>query len=272
MSRLPNKYWFIYVTVVIAVLFSFGHGMAASGTLHAASLASLEKRIAAANVDDWRFVFLGDSRGNDEKFKEALRRAAEFDPLFILHGGDIAEKGTAAELLHFMKVVHEVSGLPPLFIVRGNHETDVGLYEKIIGPLNFTLDSQRLGFRLVAVDNAGYALKEKELAYLATMLDQSRPIQVVSMHIPPLTDRWSKHSFTEGKNELVSLMADRKVRLGLFSHIHQFDNDVIKGIPCIVSGGAGASLTWFGYSGEAAYHIVVVEVKMGKVSYRVVRL
>jgi Icc-related predicted phosphoesterase len=124
----------------------------------------------------------------------------------------------------------------------------------------------------VAVDNADYVLREKELNYLASALDQNRPVQIVSMHIPPMTERWSRHSFAKGKKELIDLMVERKVKLGLFAHIHLYDKDVINGIPCIISGGAGATLTWLGYSGEAAYHIVVVEVKKGKVSYRVVRL
>ena len=36
----------------------------------------------------------------------------------------------------------------------------------------------------------------------------------------------------------------------------------------VISGGAGAQLSWW-YSGSAKYHIIVVEVKKGKVSYRV---
>jgi Icc-related predicted phosphoesterase len=233
---------------------------------------SFEKHVASANTENWRFVFLGDNRGNDEKFKKALRMAAEFDPLFILHGGDVAEKGTATELAHFLDTVHAVTDLPPLFIVRGNHETNINLYEKTIGPRNFTLDSQRLGFRLVAVDNADYALKEQELSYLAKMLDTSRPVQVISMHIPPMTERWSRHSFSKGKDALINLMTEQKVELGLFAHIHLYDKQDINGIPCIISGGAGAPLAWLGYAGDALYHIVVVEVKKGKVTYKVVQL
>jgi Icc-related predicted phosphoesterase len=272
MKVFPKKDWFIYISIVIVMLFSCGHGFAASGTLHSSSMEALEKRVATANPDEWRFVFLGDNRGNDGTFKEALQRAKEFDPLFILHGGDIAERGTADELAHFIKTVSEVPNLPPLFIVRGNHEINVNLFENTIGPRNFTIDNPRLGFRMVAVDNADYSLKEKEIDYLSKALDQKRPIQLVSMHIPPKTERWSKHSFEKGKNELIRLMVERKVKLGLFAHIHLYDKDEINGIPCIISGGAGAQLTWFGYTGEATYHIVVVEVNKGIVSYQIVRL
>jgi Icc-related predicted phosphoesterase len=91
------------------------------------------------------------------------------------------------------------------------------------------------------------------------------------MHIPPKTDRWPKHSFDKGKDEVLTLMTERKVKMGLFAHIHLFDADMIKGIPCIISGGAGAQLAWYGYAGDAMYHLVIVDVVKGKVSYRVER-
>ena len=236
-----------------------------------AALQGFETRAAVADPDHWRFVFLGDNRGNDSKFKEILERARELQPVFILHGGDIVERGTAEELRHFLETVRSVKGLPPLFVVRGNHEGNAGLFEQTIGPRNFTLDSQRLGLRLVAVDNADYTLRERELKYLKDHLDGTRQVQIVAMHIPPTTNRWPKHSFSKGSAELLSLMESRKVKMGLFAHIHLFDKDSYKGIPLIVSGGAGSQLAWYGYSGEAVYHLVVVEVNKGKVTYRVER-
>jgi predicted phosphodiesterase len=244
---------------------------AETATLFAESMKTFEARAASVDADGWRFVFLGDNRGNDGKFREILQRAKDLDPLFIVHGGDIAETGTAGELSHFLDVVKSVPGLPPLFVVRGNHESNASLFEKLIGPLDFVLDSRRLGLRLVAVDNSNYVVSKKEFAFLSGNLDQKRRNQFVSMHIPPKTERWPRHSFEKGKNELLTLMADRKVTMGLFAHIHLFDEEVIRGIPCIISGGAGAQLAWFGYAGDARYHLVIVDVVKGKVSYRVER-
>ena len=240
--------------------------------LHDMSLKTFETQAASVQPDDWCFVFLGDNRGNDQKFEEILKRATALKPLFILDGGDIVESGTADELSHFMRIVRQQKDLPPIFIVRGNHEGNQELFEQKIGPRDYTIDSQRLGFRLVVVDNAGYSLKDKELAFLKSKLDQSRKLQFVAMHIPPKTERWPRHTFEKGSKALIRLMTERKVTMGLFSHIHLFDKDEINGIPLIISGGAGASLTWFLYPGDADYHFVVVEFKKGKVSYRVVRL
>jgi Icc-related predicted phosphoesterase len=272
MSKKMSGMLILSVGAVALLLFFLGTACAATKTLHSEALVSFNKRAAAANPDDWCFVFMGDNRGNDGKFREALQLAARFEPLFILHGGDIVERGTADELAHFLDTVRSLPGLPPLFVVRGNHELNASLFEQLIGPRNFTLDNPRLGFRLVGVDNADNSLKEKELAFLGKMLDGRLPNQFVTMHVPPKTGRWSKHSFEKGKDELLRLLAERKVKLGLFAHIHLFDQDVINGVPCIISGGAGATLSYFGYNGTAKYHIVVVEVKKGKVSYRVEKL
>lgn len=238
-------------------------------TLFSESMKALESRFKTADANKWSFVFMGDNRGNDRKFKEILQRVKDINPLFILHGGDIVESGTDPELSHFLDMVKSVKELPPLFVVRGNHEANADLFEKMIGPRSFVIDSQKLGLRLVAVDNSNYALSERELSFLSINLDHKRQNQIVSMHIPPKTDRWPRHSFDKGKNELFKLMSDRNVRMGLFAHIHLFDKEMIKEIPYIISGGAGAQLSWFGYSGDAIYHYVIVEVTRGKLTYRV---
>jgi predicted phosphodiesterase len=261
----------LFVTLVMLLGVAGISVSAETAPLFAESMKTFEARAASVDADGWRFVFLGDNRGNDGKFREILQRAKDLDPLFIVHGGDIAETGTAGELSHFLDVVKSVPGLPPLFVVRGNHETDAALFEKMIGPLDFVVDSQRLGLRLVAVDNSNYVVSKKGFAFLSGNLDQKRRNQFVSMHIPPKTERWPRHSFEKGKNELLTLMADRKVTMGLFAHIHLFDEEVIRGIPCVISGGAGAQLAWFGYAGDAMYHLVIVDVVKGKVSYRVER-
>jgi 3',5'-cyclic-AMP phosphodiesterase len=272
MMFLPAHIFRLLIVTLVMLLGVAGISVSAEpAALFAESMKTFEARAASVDADGWRFVFLGDNRGNDGKFREILQRAKDLDPLFIVHGGDIAETGTAGELSHFLDVVKSVQGLPPLFVVRGNHEMNASLFEKMIGPLDFAIDSRRLGLRLVAVDNSNYVVSKEGFAFLAGNLDQKRRNQFVSMHIPPRTERWPRHSFEKGKNELLTLMADRKVTMGLFAHIHLFDEEVIRGIPCIISGGAGAQLAWFGYAGDARYHLVIVDVVKGKVSYRVER-
>ncbi|MCX5903541.1 MAG: hypothetical protein NTV89_08740 [Proteobacteria bacterium] len=52
-------------------------------------------------------MVLGDSRDNDITYKQSLTLAAQFNPLFILHTGDISNTGNKKELDHFLSLVED---------------------------------------------------------------------------------------------------------------------------------------------------------------------
>ena len=86
------------------------------------------------------------------------------------------------------------------------------------------------------------------------------------MHVPPKIQRWdNEHSFSEGMDALVRILAEKKVAAAFFSHMHLYDETTVQGIRYILTAGAGAPLRNPGY-GESVYHIVVVTVKKGVVS------
>src|SRR5512138_2616563 len=155
------------LTAVVLILLPV---VAEAETLFDRSLRQLTSRAAQVTADDFSFVVLGDSRGNDKIFTAVLRRAAAFKPLFILHCGDLAENGTRAELDHVLQLLERSLPGQPMFVVKGNHERDMALFEEMIGPRNFSIDISRLGFKLVAVDNSRYSLAREELAYLRRQL------------------------------------------------------------------------------------------------------
>src|SRR5476651_787091 len=108
----PLHIFRLFIITLVMLLGVAGlNASAETAPLFAESMKTFEARAASADADGWRFVFLGDNRGNDSKFKEILQRAKELDPLFIVHGGDIVENGTAGELSHFLDVVRSVKGL-----------------------------------------------------------------------------------------------------------------------------------------------------------------
>lgn len=241
-----------------------------AATLYEHSLPLLEARGAKTSPRDFTFVVLGDSRGNDAVFRRSLALAATFSPLFVLHGGDVGDAGSAAELERFLALVSQEVPAIPLFVVAGNHERDQKLFRAKIGPLDYTLTVPRLGLKLVVLDNSRYALKPAQLDYLRGELAGNRGTSFVAMHIPPKTARWSGHSFTDGAADLIRIMTDGKVATAFFAHIHLYDEDRLGGVPCIISGGAGAVLDKARLAGTPVYHIVVVTVKDGVVSSRMV--
>lgn len=244
---------------------------APAATLYERSREMLAVKAEKALPAEYTFVVLGDSRDNDGVFRKTLALARGFSPLFILHTGDYSSGGTAAESEHFLALLREEVPDIPCFVVLGNHERP-SVFEKVIGPRHFTLDLPRLGLRLVAVDNAGNALETSELGYLRDQLKTRRPATFVTMHVPPRTNRWSWHSFTDGAENLTQLLAEDHVSMAFFGHVHIYDRAEIRGIPCIITGGAGAPLTAIGFPGEAVHHLTVVRVKDGRVSATMVPL
>jgi 3',5'-cyclic-AMP phosphodiesterase len=238
-----------------------------AGTLYQHSLRLLNQRGAMAAASDFTFVVLGDSRDGDAVFAKGLQLARSFSPLFILHGGDYSRGGGEAETAHFLKLVKENIPEIPLFVVMGNHENRE-VFTREIGPLHFTLRSKRLGLALVAVDNSDDILTAPELEYLRSQLSASGKNRFVAMHVPPRTERWSWHSFTEGEEELKRILAKERVQGAFFSHVHLFDSATYGGVPAFITGGAGAPLVTMGFPGDPVNHILVVRVKNGKASFR----
>jgi len=242
-----------------------------AATLYERSLQKFQAKAEKASSKEFVFVVLGDSRDNDKIYKKSLALAAQFNPLFILHTGDISNTGSKKELDHFLSLSEDTIPDIPLFVVFGNHELHDGkkLFEQTIGPLNYIFESAKLNIKTIVLDNAEYSLKPDQLNYLSSQLLNRRVFTFVALHIPPKTRRWTWHSFSDGADDLMQILSAGKVSLSFFGHIHQCDEDEIKGVKCIVSGGAGAPLNRFFLPGKPVYHIIVVKVKDGTVSYTV---
>ena len=259
------------ILLSVAVLFLFWTIDAGAATLYEQSLEKFQAKIEHASRAGFTFVVLGDSRGNDGIFKKALALAGTYNPLFILHGGDYSEKGSAQETDHFLALVKESIPDVPLFVVVGNHENRKVFAEKI-GPSNFSLESAELALKVIVVDNAGYALKKPEWNYLNSQLATKRESTFVAMHIPPKTKRWKWHTFSTGAEELENALAEHGVKAVFYFHVHLYDRDEIKGVPSIITAGAGAPLTALGFPGEPVYHIVLVRVVNGTVTTEMLKL
>ncbi|MHB8909860.1 MAG: metallophosphoesterase family protein [Syntrophales bacterium] len=259
------------IILCTALLFLGGTVDAHAATLYERSLEKLRVGIERVSPADFTFVVLGDSRDDDNTFKKTLTLAKTYNPLFILHGGDYSGKGTDKETDHFLALVDGAVPDVPFFVVFGNHENRKIFAEKI-GPLNFSIDSALLGLRVIAVDNARYALKTPEMDYLKGQLAAKRENTFVAMHVPPKTARWSWHTFSDGAAELQDALAAHGVKTAFYFHVHLYDRDEIQGLPSIISAGAGAPLVSFGFPGEPVYHIVVVRVKGGTVTTEMVRV
>ena len=259
------------IILSMAVLFLVWTANAHGASLYERSLEKLQAGIEHVSPADFTFVVLGDSRDNDSISKKALALAKTYNPLFILHGGDYSSKGSDKETDHFLALVNDSIPDVPIFVVMGNHENRK-VFAKKIGPINFSLDSAGLKLRVIAVDNASYVLKNSELDYLKSQLATKRENTFVAMHIPPKTERWNWHTFSNGAAELENALAENGVKAAFYFHIHLYARDEIKGVPSIIAAGAGAPLVTFGFPGEPVYNIVVVRVENGTVTTKMVQV
>jgi 3',5'-cyclic-AMP phosphodiesterase len=259
------------VILSVAALFLVWPANVCAASLYERSLARLQAGIEHASPADFSFVVLGDSRGNDAIFNKALALARSHNPLFILHGGDYSDHGSNQETDHFLTLVNGSVPDVPLFVVLGNHENREVFAEKI-GPAHFSLDSARLNLRVIAVDNAGDALKTPERSYLVSELAAKRENTFVAMHVPPKTKSWNWHTFSEGAVELENALAEHGVKAAFYFHVHLYARDEIKGVLSIITAGAGAPLIRAGFPGEPVYHFVLVRVKNGAVTTEMVKV
>ena len=63
-----------------------------------------------------------------------------------------------------------------------------------------------------------------------------------------------------------------KVAAAFYGHVHLYDRDVLDGVEQIITGGAGAPLITSGFPGSPLHHIIVVQVKDGAVSCRMIEV
>ena len=279
---MPRRCHLIFLLVLPLIVLGIAWPLASySSTLYERSLQKLESNLQTTLPDDFMFVVLGDSRDNDEIFKKILSAAGKLRPLFILHGGDTVFTGREKKFNHFLDIAESVLPDTPIFVVIGNHDLTNNvksphgkqIFQEKIGPLNYVLDLKKLGMRIVALDNSLYELTPAQLQYLEEHLTSKRKYKFVIMHIPPESQKWQhNHCFTKGADRLKQIMSEQKVSAAFFSHLHLYDQDEVKGVKYIITGGAAAPLHINIPFGEHSYHFIVVRVKDGKVATEVIRI
>ena len=247
----------------------------------------------------FKFVVMADSRvGHDTNAKEilvkALKMAAEYDPLFILHGGDIVWSGNNDSFAYFLTIINQIPELDdiPIFVVVGNHEKshmaidkkNFHDFKKLIGPLNFAICLPKQQLTLCGIDTADYRVSPNILSRLNYSLEcYDQPIKFIFTHIPPYAGSYKNlqefsnifhppyrsGTLIDGTSELLEILSNHNVTMGFSGHIHAYIPTIIDlpyyvepnpitgraAIPWIVTGGAGAEIIP-GYS----FHFVVITV------------
>lgn len=247
------------------------------------------------NPQNYNIVYMGDSWVGEKGytsnviFESAMEEALKYNPLLVIHGGDLVFNGEQNNFDFFKNFKNKIAPDLPFFVAVGNHDMDkpltgdaaVANFKEQIGPLHFTLNIPKYRFTLISLDSlnnheySNYGLSDAELQYLSDNLQQHYQNTFVAMHVPPRTKRWIPEPgddtfFTLGSNVFFEEVEDQ-ISAALVSHIHAFETTKYRHTRLFLSGGGGAALLK-----EEMFHILVINIetqsyhKKSKVSFSVV--
>lgn len=202
--------------------------------------------VAAPDQDSrapFRFALLSDVQEAIDRVADVYDKVNELkDVRFLLGAGDLTEQGTRAELERFQRELLRLQ--VPYFTTLGNHElgTNPVVYYEYFGRGNFQFRFHGVAFTLL--DDASASLDPTAFEWLDGWLRAARDdVHVVAMHIPPIDPIGVRNGSWASRNEAAKLLgrlAEGRVDLTLYGHVHSYYSFDNAGIPAFISGGGGA--------------------------------
>ncbi|RYZ09399.1 MAG: metallophosphoesterase [Myxococcales bacterium] len=243
------------------------------------SLPAGETRLAVAagdqnSTEPFRFALLSDVQEAIDRVADVYDKVNELEQVrFLLGAGDLTERGTRAELERFQRELLRLR--VPYFTTLGNHELGTGpvLYYEYFGRGNFQFRFHRVAFTLL--DDASASLDPTAFEWLEDWLATARnDVHVVAMHIPPIDPIGVRNGSWASRSEAAKLLgrlAEGRVDLTLYGHVHSYYSFDNAGIPAFISGGGGAIPERFDRIGR---HVMLftAEHGVGITSRQVVRV
>ncbi|MFY0562975.1 metallophosphoesterase family protein [Archangium lansingense] len=208
----------------------------------------------------FRFAALADVQEALPRVGDIYRRI-NADPTlrFIYFSGDLTQRGSVAELEEFQSRLLE--SRIPLFATLGNHEliTPDPRYHEYFGRGNLHFTFHGAHFTMIDSGNGSLDPRAEEMldAWLAAGRDS---VHILGTHIPIVDPIGVRNGAFASRNEAAALLAklaNGKLDLTLYGHVHSYYSFSNAGIPSFISGGGGAIPEQFDGVGR---HFLAVEV------------
>lgn len=222
----------------------------------------------------FQFGLLSDIQEAIDKVQDIYAKInAQPDVRFVVGAGDLTSAGTRAQLERFQAELLRLK--VPYFATLGNHElgTSPDLFHEYFGRGNLHFRFHGVAFTLL--DDGSASIDPLAYDWLDGWLAESkRDVHVVAMHIPPLDPFGVRNGCMASRGEAAKLLgrlAEGRVDVTLYGHIHsyyEFDN---AGIPAFISGGGGAIPERFDGIGRH-FMLFTADPKLGITSHEVVRV
>lgn len=200
------------------------------------------------------FIAIGDTQdkgprdtSGSEIFALLIQQINELQPDFVIHLGDVSDRGTAFELDRFDSLIAELEA--PIVTVAGNHDTKSRrklFGERYVAPnpstelMDYSFDYG--GVRFIILDNSEYYLSKAQLEWLEQQL-QTPKRKIVAMHCPPDYGRWKDLGGMYSPEPLMHLMKTYEVALVYCGHIHLHNSMKVAGTKYVISGCGGGTLS-----------------------------
>jgi predicted phosphodiesterase len=230
----------------------------------------------------FRYVVMGDNRSQPKLWSSIVKHIDRLvpKPAFVIHVGDIVEKGYAQQYRDYYIPAVLATDIP-FFVAIGNHDDSTDSkareYRYLFGEkaLNYYFDYGKA--RFIFTDNVTNVQKYKDtLKWLDKTLigtpDGYR--KYVAAHKPPKNiKKWSYHALgTQESKDFTDLMGKHNVSEVYIGHIHAYSTARYNGINYTVSGGGGATLHGrFGPLGSVHHYVICDFMANGTVRQQVVR-
>jgi len=228
----------------------------------------------AAEPEPFRFGLMSDVQEAISDVADVFERVNQVPRLrFLLGAGDLTQQGTREELERFQRELLRLQ--VPYFTTLGNHElgTSATPYHDYFGRGSFQFRFRGVYFTLL--DSASASLDPSVYDWLDGWLKAARrDVHIVAMHIPPIDPIGVRNGSWASRSEaskLLGRLAEGRVDLTLYGHVHSYYSFDNAGIPAFISGGGGAIPERFDRIGR---HFLVfdVDADQGVVSQDVIKV
>ena len=205
------------------------------------------------------FIYYGDNKSIFDVHRRVATRFARHEPLFVMHSGDMTERGRYEEYRSYLfHPLRDVIDRIPLYPGRGNHEGNGQAFREL-----FDLPGSQPWYAFdcgpvhgIVLDTTGWRHppEHKDIpamrAWLEADLERPRPPWTIAMYHEPSYDLgWRKDDW--GREDFLPILRRGGTDLTLSGHAHGYqrlhpmiapgENDS-NPITHIVSAGAGAPI------------------------------
>lgn len=237
----------------------------------------VQLRLAApdeTSTEHFEFALMSDVQEAIDRVQDVFSLiSAQPNVRFLLGAGDLTTTGEAEQLEEYQDELLQLR--VPYFTTLGNHELGVSPenYHDYFGRGNFQFRFHGVYFTLL--DSASGMLDPMVFDWLDGWLARGRQgVHVVAMHIPPLDPAGIRNGAWASRNDAAKFLvrlAEARVDLTLYGHVHSYYSFENAGIPAFISGGGGANPERFDKIGR---HFMVfdIDAQQGVLSHRVVRV